>query len=140
MGHSTQQITRELDSRFTVPKVLVVDGDLHALELHAAPFEAQGFEVHKCASCETALRSVEREDFDLALIDQGSSAFEGRRVIRHLIRYNPGTPFVVLARLADIQCYFEAMELGAMNYLQKPVSAADMDHLIRGYLGVPPRK
>jgi DNA-binding NtrC family response regulator len=140
MGHSTQQISLELDLRLAVPKVLIVDEDLHTLELHAAPFEAQGLEVHKCASCETALRSIEREDFDLALIDQGSPAFEGRRVIRHLIRYNPWTPFVVLARFVNSHCYLEAMELGAMNYLEKPVSAVDMYRLIRDYLAAPPRK
>jgi hypothetical protein len=33
------------------------------------------------------MRCIEREEFDIAVVDQGSAAFEGRRVIRHLVRY-----------------------------------------------------
>jgi hypothetical protein len=40
-----------------------------------------GFEVHKCMSIESAMRCIEREEFDIAVVDQGSPAFEGRRVI-----------------------------------------------------------
>ena len=140
MGHSIQHLTHEDHLRPSVPKVLIVDADLESLGGHAAPFEARGFEVHKCASYETALRSVEREDFDLSLIDQGSPAFEGRRLIRHLIRYSPGARFIVLARFVYPHCYLEAMDLGAMNYLEKPVSALDMDHIIDDCLSDPHRK
>ena len=62
-------------------KVLIFDQDVETLARHAEPFEAQGFEVHKCMSIEMAMRCIEREEFDIAVVDQGSPAFEGRRVI-----------------------------------------------------------
>jgi DNA-binding NtrC family response regulator len=115
-------------------KVLVFDQDRIDLARYAEPFEAHGFEVHKCMSAETALRCIEREDFDFALVDQGSSGFEGIRVIRHLVRYNLPTPFVVMARSRDALCHQKALTLGAMDYLEKPVSSADIDCMIQRYL------
>jgi DNA-binding response OmpR family regulator len=115
-------------------KVLVFDQDVIDLGRHSEPFEAYGFQVHKCMSVETAMRCIEREDFDFALVDQGSSGFEGIRVIRHLVRYNLPTPFVVIARRRDELCHQKALALGAMDYLGKPVSSADIDWMIQKYL------
>ena len=121
-------------------KVLIFDQDIEDLARQAEPFEAHGFEVHKCASVESAMRCVEREEFDFALVDQGSRAFEGLRVIRHLVRYNSHTPFVVMARHEEMRCRQQALTLGAMNYLEKPIPGADMNWIIRSYFGVSLRK
>jgi DNA-binding NtrC family response regulator len=115
-------------------KVLIFDEHLEDLTQLAEPFEAQGFEVHKCMSVETAKRCVEREEFDFALVDQGAPVFEGLRVLRHLVRYNLRTPFVVVAQHKDLQCYQQALALGAVDYLEKPVPKAEMDRIIHDYL------
>ena len=97
----------------------------------AEPFEAHGFEVQKCMTVEAAMRSVEREEFDFALVDQGSPAFEGLRVIRHLVRYNSHTPFVVVTHCKDMLCCRQALTLGAMDYLEKTRSQRgdELDYL-----------
>jgi DNA-binding NtrC family response regulator len=116
-------------------KVLIFNEDIKDLTKLAEPFEGQGFEVHKCLSVETAKRCLEREEFDFALVDQCTLAFEGLRVIRHLVRYNLHTPFVVVARRMDALCYQQALAAGAMDYLEKPVSNTEMNWLIDNYLG-----
>lgn len=116
-------------------KVLIVDEDIEDLARDAEPFEVHGFEVHKCTSVEAAMRCVEREEFEFALVDQGSPAFEGLRVIRHLLRYSPHTPFVVVARCKDMLCHQQALAVGAMDYLEKPVSRAEMNLAIKNYFG-----
>jgi two-component system, response regulator RegA len=121
-------------------KVLIFDEDIEELARQAEPFEAYGFEVHKCASVESAMRCVEREEFDFALVDQGTRAFEGLRVIRHLVRYNSRTPFVVMARNKEARCCQQALTLGAVNYLEKPVRCTEMNWIIRSYFGVSLRK
>jgi DNA-binding response OmpR family regulator len=125
----------EAEVRSSPRKVLVVDEDIQDLRSHAMPFEAHGCKVYKCSSYETALRSVEKEDFDLAIVDQGSPAFEGERVILHLNHYSRRTPFIVLARRKDTKCYLKALGLGAVDYLEKPVSAEEMNRVIQHFLG-----
>jgi len=135
MRKGTQQNGDGAKGFFGTSKVLVFDEDIEDLVRHAKPFEAHGFEVHKCMSLETAMRCVEREELDFALLDQGSPTFEGRRIIRHLVRYNVRTPFVVVTRCRDIPCRQEALALGAVDYLEKPVPAEEMNLIIRNYLG-----
>lgn len=134
MRQRKEEHLAEAEMLITTRKVLVFDQDTIDLARHSEPFEAHGFEVHKCMSVETAMRCIEREDFDFALVDQGSSSFEGIRVIRHLVRYNLPTPFVVIACCKDSLCHQKALALGAMDYLEKPISSADIDWMIEKYL------
>jgi DNA-binding NtrC family response regulator len=137
-----ERITQSTASEMRLPpfKVLIFDEDVIHLAEHAHPFEAHRLEVHKCTSREAAMRAVEREDFDLALVDQCSPHFEGSLLIRHLIRYNPCTPFIVLAQCEDMNCYLKALELGASDYIHKPVPFEEMSRIIRNYLGIPVSK
>ena len=135
MREGIRQLEEEAYTYLGPRKVLIFDEDIEELALYAKPFEAQGFEVHKCASVESAMRCVEREDFALALVDQGSPAFEGRRVIRHLVRYNFPVPLIVLVRCKDSECFQQALELGAAEYLEKPVSTAKINGIIQDFLG-----
>jgi len=86
MEQETQQNADQGETLCGTHKVLIFDEDVEDLARNAEPFEAHGFEVHKCTTVESAMRSVEREEFDFALVDQGSSSFEGLRIIRHLVR------------------------------------------------------
>ena len=137
MKQRTEEIVDEAKMLPATHKILIFDQDVIDLARHSEPFEARGFEVHKCMSVETAMRCVEREDLDFALIDQGSPGFEGIRVIRHLVRYNSPTPFVVIARRKDGLCHQKALALGAMDYLEKPVSSAEIGWIIEKYLVSP---
>jgi DNA-binding NtrC family response regulator len=140
MRQEPQEKVENAETLCDMRKVLIFDEDIEGLTQLAKPFEAQGFEVHKCMSVETAKRCLEREEFDFALVDQGSPAFEGLRVLRHLVRYNRRTPFVVVARCKDLQCYQQALALGAVDYFEKPVPKAEMDRIIHDYLGTSLKK
>ena len=137
MRERTHESVAQAETLPATRKVLVFDQDPVDLARHSEPFEAHGLEVHKCMSVETALRCIEREEFDFALVDQGFSGFEGIRVLRHLVRYNLPTPFVVIARSTDARRHQKALALGAMDYLEKPVSSAELDSMIHRYLAGP---
>jgi DNA-binding response OmpR family regulator len=133
MRQEIRQMAEEIGTFSNTWKVLIFDEDIETIVRHAEPFEAQGFEVHKCMSIESAMRCIEREEFDIAVVDQGSTAFEGRRVIRHLVRYNSPVPLIVTARSQDDQCCQQALELGATEYLEKPVSTAKVNRIIQEF-------
>jgi FixJ family two-component response regulator len=43
-------------------------------------------------------------------------------------------PVLVLARSVDMGCYLEAMQLGAFDYLEKPVSASEVVRLVATHI------
>ncbi len=61
---------------------------------------------------------------------------EGRRVIGYLIRYNLRTPFIVLAQCTDAAWYEQALALGAIDYLKKPVTPEELNWIIQRFLGL----
>ena len=129
MQSQYEQSISELAVQVVPLDVLMVDENSNDLKYHAELFETLGFRVSRCASYQTAIYSIlQGRTFDLAVVDQGSAAFDGRVVVRYL---RPLTPFVVLARNYCMECYLEAMGLGAADYLEKPISLAEINHVLR---------
>jgi CheY-like chemotaxis protein len=127
-GSSNQELEK---AETAAPKILIFDPNPQDLARYSEAFERFRCEVHKCMSVEAAMRCIEREELDLALVDQISPSFEALRIIRHLVRYNLRTPFVVLAGMKDTRCQHEALALGAIDYLEKPLSQAYMAGIMR---------
>jgi two-component system C4-dicarboxylate transport response regulator DctD len=115
-------------------RVLVVDDDSRDLEYYRSVLLEQGYDVRVTDSYADAERSVRNESYDFVLVGQGSHAFEGRSVVARALELDRQTPVVVLARSLDIGCYLEAMQLGAVDYLEKPLSPADLSRLIDSHL------
>lgn len=112
-------------------KVLLVDEDCEDLEYNCLILEQQGCEVRTCRSFVEGIRSLDCEPFDFIVVGQGSLRFEGRAVLERAIEIDRHTPVVVLTRWHDMACYLEAMQLGAVDYLEKPVSPLDVARVIK---------
>ncbi len=116
-----------------VARVLVVDEDEHNLRILRLILEGQGYEVFTCPNHESGLRCLEAATFDFVVVSQGSEAFEGRVVLGHALRLNPSRPVLVITSYLDMPSYLEAMPMGAIDYLKKPVPPADLLRYVRGH-------
>ena len=118
-------------------RVLLVDEDFRDLQYYRSVLVERGYDVHVLGSYEEAEHRLQKESFDFVLVGQGTSAFEGRRVVERAIKVDRRTPVVVLARCLDIGCYLEAMQLGALDYLEKPLTSAEVSRVIDTHLRTP---
>ena len=99
-------------------RVLVVDEGSGTHLLHYSAFlQRQGYQVRAISSFVDGAACVEREDFDLVVVSQGSPSFEGRVVLARAIEKNRWVPGSILTRAVDIPCYIEAMQSGARDYV-----------------------
>jgi len=115
-------------------RLLVVDEDLSDLLLYSQVLQRQGYEVRSSPSYQAGAAWVGREEFDLILVSQGSSNFEGRSVLARAIERDRHTPVIVLSRSIDMPCYLEAMQCGALDYLEKPRLASEIGLLVKNHL------
>ncbi len=115
-------------------KVLVVDEDVRDLHYYSAILRQQGYEVRACASYAEGALCLKTELFDFIVVSQGSRAFEGRSVLERAIEISRRTPVVVLTACLDMGCYLEAMQLGAVDYVEKPVVASEIARLLETHL------
>jgi DNA-binding NtrC family response regulator len=115
-------------------KVLLVDEDTGDLRILRLILEGQGFEVLTCASYEAGVRCLETERCDFVVVSQGTQAFEGRKVLECATQLDRHRPVLVVTRCMDMPCYLEAMQIGAIDYMEKPIPPADLLRFVRGHL------
>ena len=115
-------------------KVLLVDEDASDLRIYCLALEGQGFDIRTCTSYDAGIQCLETEPYDFVLVSQGSHAFEGRTVIDRALQLDRYRPVLVVTRSTDIPCYLEAMQMGAIDYLEKPVAGSDLLRFVRAHV------
>ncbi len=104
-------------------RILLVDDDPESLIALEAILESLGQELIKANSGVEALRHVLKDDFAVILLDvrmPDLDGFETARMIRERVR-SRHTPLLFLTGYRDDELRFRGYDLGAVDYLTKPV-------------------
>src|SRR5947209_4461073 len=104
--------------------LLLVDDDASVLRAIGDYFERIGYEVWRDSTGEQAMETFHRERPDVVLLDLHLPDSSGLVVLERLRR--EGAAVILLTGQGDIETAVRAMQLGAENFLTKPV---DMTHL-----------
>ena len=113
--------------------LLVEDDDAiaGALRLH---LEEAGYRVHREADGLLAIKTIDRQRYDLVLLDLMLPGADGWDVCRHLRARHPDVPVIMLsARSAEAHRVL-GLELGADDYLAKPFSMLELVARVRALL------
>lgn len=111
-------------------RVLLVDEGCGELSCLTETLQDHGCEVYCCNGYADGLRQLESQSFDFIVLCQGSPRFEGKRVLERAVEIDRRTPILVVTRSLDISCYLEAMQLGALDYVERPLEAAEIARLV----------
>lgn len=132
-----RRVAKQIEAGRTVIRgnVLVVDEDRADLVYYRTVLQRVGCTVVTCVSYDEALDCLDAESFDLVVLSQGSSAFEGRRVLERALALDRGAQVLVVAHCLNMSCYLEAMQLGARDYMEEPVSEREMIRAVETCLG-----
>jgi len=114
-------------------RVLLVDEDAKDLKYFTSLLERMGYSVQAFTDHREAEGCLEHGYFDLVILSQSSAVLEAHRLKDFTWGRNRYTSVVVLARCPEIECYVEAMQLGAADYLGKPLSPVELERLVATY-------
>ncbi len=104
--------------------LLLIDDDPDVLKAIGAYFEKLGYEVHREASAEGGIDCYHRVRPDVVLLDLHLPDGDGLEVLEKLRQKDAAV--ILLTGFGDVETAVRAMQLGAENFLTKPV---DMTHL-----------
>lgn len=110
--------------------ILIVDEDRESRAALAGHLEHHGFRVTAAASGLAMQRALERARIDLVLIDLQLGDEGGARLARTL-RAGGELPFIILGRRDDAVDRIVGLEMGAEDYLAKPVNPRELLARIR---------
>jgi len=93
-------------------KVLLVDPNSRDLEHDRSVLLGQGHSVRACVSYTEGTFQLNRDRFDLIIVNPGSRNFEGRVLVARAIEIDRHMRVLALAECLDVGCYLEAMQPG----------------------------
>jgi DNA-binding NtrC family response regulator len=116
--------------------ILVVDDEVRYRELYARVLRDAGFDVLEAGSAADALELLEHETLDMIVSDVRMPGESGLDLLRRVRTGKPELPFLLVTAYADVREAVDALKLGAVDYLAKPVDLDELLAAVRDTLGV----
>ena len=114
--------------------ILIVDDEPIVRESIRDWLKDAGYQVATAETGEQALEMVQKEDFGVVLLDVRLPGRTGLAVLKDLKAAKPHIKAIVITAYPTTEMSLEAMKLGAVDYLVKPIAPDDLERLIRDAL------
>lgn len=114
------------------PSLLLVDDDQDFLAVLSRAMTKRGFRVSSSSSAESALEKAIESTPDFAVVDLRMDGSSGLILVRKFNELGYKTKVVVLTGYASIATAIEAIKLGAIHYLAKPVEIDEIVSALQG--------
>jgi DNA-binding NtrC family response regulator len=101
-------------------KVLLVDDDEEFLEVTSERLETRGVEVSTAASAAEALDLIEKDLFDVVVLDLQMPGIDGIDTLKRIKEKREELQVILLTGHATVEKAVESIKLGAMDFLEKP--------------------
>ncbi|MDD4732247.1 MAG: response regulator [Desulfovibrio sp.] len=108
-------------------RLLLVDDEAEFLQTLSKRLQRRGLTAELAHSGEAALDVLQRHPADVVVLDVKMPGMSGIETLRTLKREHPLTEVILLTGHADLDAAVQGMELGAFDYLMKPM---DIDELL----------
>lgn len=125
------------------PKILLIDDEVSILQSLSPALEDEGFLVKTGRNAEEALSLLEKEAFDLLLLDIWLPGKDGLELLANVKERWPELAVIMISGHGTIETAVKATKLGAFDFLEKPLNlekviltirhALDLSRLSREY-------
>jgi len=102
-------------------RIMVVDDEKIVRESLSAWLQKSGYDAVAVDGGQRALELLEREEWDLLLVDLKMPRVDGLKVLRRTLESKSDIPVLIFTAYATVETAVEAMKAGAYDYLVKPI-------------------
>ena len=111
-------------------RILLVDDEEIVQETIGGYLADCGHRVEKAYDGTSALKAVESNDYDLALVDVRMPGIDGMSLLARMREHHPQVAVVVITGHGNVEMAEEAHRRGAADLLVKPISLLDLDSVL----------
>ena len=111
-------------------KILIVDDDLTFAQIMQRALVRRGFDVDIFNAPEPAINAAEYQCYTKAIVDLKIAQDSGLALIKNLKTIRPELDIIMLTGYSSISTAVEAIKLGALNYLCKPI---EIDEILQAF-------
>jgi two-component system response regulator AtoC len=117
-------------------KILAIDDDSIIRTLLTNILTKAGYEVVTAADGESGLELAVSTNPDLVVTDFQMPGISGLEVLTELQRTQPGLPVILLTAHGDVALTIKSIQLGAYDFIEKPIQMQELLDVIRNGLEV----
>src|SRR5580704_464560 len=118
------------------PAILLIEDEPGIVDFVRRGMEAEGFQVEAELDGLEGERRALHESFDAVVLDLMLPGRDGLEVLTALRAAKPGLPVIVLTAKGEIEDRVTGLDAGAVDYLVKPFSLAELLARVRAQLRV----
>lgn len=112
-------------------RILIIDDEESIRSTLSVMLQALGHEVVGVGDSATALKEIDKAQFDMGFLDLRLGDENGMELLPELLRGNANLDVVVFTAHASIESAVEAMRAGATDYLSKPFTPEQVRQALR---------
>jgi DNA-binding NtrC family response regulator len=112
------------------PHVLIVDDEENIRLTLSQALTTLAADIDTAASGQEALAKVEDRTFSVILLDLRMPGMDGMQVLERLRESRPEIPVIIITAHGTIESAVDAMQMGAIEFLQKPFLPDDVRRLV----------
>jgi two-component system OmpR family response regulator len=120
----------------TAATVLLIEDEEGIVDFVRRGLEAEGFAVEAALDGEEGERLALRGGYDAIVLDLMLPGLGGLEILASVRRATPNVPVIVLTARGEIEDRVQGLEAGAVDYLVKPFSLAELVARVRAQLRV----
>jgi two-component system response regulator PilR (NtrC family) len=115
-------------------KILVADDEKSMREFLDIMLKKEGYKVTLASNGEEVMKLIEKDIFDLALVDIRMPRQDGISVLKRIKSISPETVVIVITAYASADTAIKAMKEGAYDYITKPFKIDEIKLIIQNAL------
>lgn len=111
-------------------RILVVDDEENTRLALTRLLAREGYDVKTAANGSEALSQIRNHPVELIITDLNMPVMNGLTFLRELNREQPASNVIMITAYGEVESYLEALNLGAFEYLNKPVKLDELKKLM----------
>ena len=112
-------------------RVLLVDDEVEFVDTLAKRMKKRKLKTSSVNSGEDAIEFLGQYPTDVVLLDVKMPGIDGIQTLREIKRQHPLIEVIMLTGHASVEVAIQGMELGAFDYLMKPMAIDDLVYKIQ---------
>ena len=116
--------------------ILVIDDDKMILMILKQTLSKEGYRVSTAASGEEGIAMLASSNTDLVLTDYMMPGMSGIEVLNVIKQNQPLLPVIMLTGHGDVALTIKAIQLGAVDFIEKPIHSKELLEIIKRALEI----
>lgn len=118
----------------SINTVLIIDDEPDILDILTLTLERMNLLTLTASNCNEARALIDKKDIDVCLTDMSLPDGSGLDIIEYITNNKPELPVAVFTAHGNVDLAVKSLQLGAFDFISKPVRKDDLQKLIQNGL------